>query len=190
MTRGKHGGARPGAGRKPTGIGSVVKRVPLPVLPALEELINQFRELRKLSNSVRLPVENPPQVHLPLFEENVRAGFPSPAAGYVAKQLDLNEHLVRNPAATFFLFAEGDSMRDAGIDDKDMLVVDRSFQPRSGHIVVASVNGDFTVKILKRTHTSTALHPANPAYPVIPFPQGEDDRIVAVVRWIIKKCSP
>src|SRR5947209_16582383 len=84
------------------------------------------------------------------YEGTVPAGFPSPADDYVEAPLDLREYLVRNPTATFVMRAKGDSMRDIGIHDGDLLVVDRSVKPTSGSIVVAALNGEFTVKVLRR----------------------------------------
>ncbi|MDX1421053.1 MAG: translesion error-prone DNA polymerase V autoproteolytic subunit [Rubricoccaceae bacterium] len=90
-----------------------------------------------------------PPVLVPLFLCRVPCGFPSPADDYVDRLLDLNELCVRNRAATFFLRAEGESMRDAGIHPGDVLVVDRSAEPRSGHVVVAVLDGALTVKQLR-----------------------------------------
>ena len=79
----------------------------------------------------------------------VVAGFPSPAEQYLEPPLDLNELLVRRPAATYFVRVEGDSMVGAGISDGDLLVVDRSLRPANGDVIIASVDGDFTVKTLR-----------------------------------------
>ncbi|HBY5405712.1 TPA: translesion error-prone DNA polymerase V autoproteolytic subunit, partial [Klebsiella pneumoniae] len=86
---------------------------------------------------------------LPFFAEPVAAGFPSPAAGYEANELNLHDYCVRRPAATYFLRVSGDSMRDARIHDGDVLVVDRAEEPRHGSIVIASIDNEFTVKQLQ-----------------------------------------
>ena len=86
---------------------------------------------------------------------SVVAGFPSPAEQYLEPPLDLNELLVKRPAATFFVRVEGDSMIGAGIRDKDLLVVDRSLTPANGDIIIASVDGEFTVKTYRRWHCHT-----------------------------------
>lgn len=99
----------------------------------------------------------------------VPAGFPSPAEEYYGGPLSLDEHLIRNRAATFVLRVSGWSMRDAGIADGDEIIVDRSLKAVDGSIVVAVVDGEFTVKTL-RTHPPR-LEPANPDYPVIPIPE-------------------
>ena len=101
----------------------------------------------------------------PLFLSGVSAGFPSPADDYLDRKLDLNEHLVKNPAATFFVRVAGDSMIGAGINDNDILVVDRSLEPCSGNIVIAVVSGELTVKRLLRNKTSCRLAAENPNYP-------------------------
>jgi len=85
----------------------------------------------------------------PIFMAKVPAGFPSPAADYEEDKLDLNKHLIRNPAATFFVRVAGDSMVKAGIHDGDLLVVDRSIKPRDKNVVIAVVNGELTVKRIR-----------------------------------------
>lgn len=117
----------------------------------------------------------------PLALCSVAAGFPSPAQDYVDNALDLNEHLVRNKTATFFFRVTGDSMRGDNINDGDLLVVDRSISPKHGHIVVATVNGDFTVKKLFRRAGIVELRPANPAYQAIRFNEGEELLVWGVV---------
>ncbi|NCA72094.1 MAG: translesion error-prone DNA polymerase V autoproteolytic subunit [Sphingobacteriia bacterium] len=101
---------------------------------------------------------------LPLFGARVPAGFPSPADDDLEGPLDLNEHLIRHPAATFFLRVQGDSMTGAGIHDGDLLVVDRALEPRSGSIVVAAVDGELTLKRLKLAGGRVWLVPENPSY--------------------------
>ena len=101
----------------------------------------------------------------PLFLSGVSAGFPSPADDYLDRKLDLNEHLVKNPASTFFVRVAGDSMTGAGINDNDILVVDRSLEPSSNNIVIAIVNGELTVKRLLKTRGSCCLVAENPDYP-------------------------
>lgn len=110
----------------------------------------------------------------PAISGSVAAGFPSPAEQYLEPPLDLNELLVKRPAATFFVRVQGDSMIDAGIFDGDLLVVDRSFTPASGDIIIASVDGDFTVKTFRRDKDGIRLEPANPAYPVIHIKPGHE----------------
>ncbi len=103
-------------------------------------------------------------VALPLFVCGVSAGFPSPADDYIGQQLDLNDLLIKNPAATFFVRVAGDSMTGVGINDADLLVVDRSLEPVHGKIIIAAVNGELTVKRLIKTPASWRLVAENPDY--------------------------
>lgn len=119
-----------------------------------------------------IPLPNPDKLPLPLFLERCSAGFPSPAQDYVSSELDLNEYCIRHPAATYYVRAQGNSMNDAGMRDGDLLVVDRALQPEHGDIVIAEVDGGFTVKQLQ-TRPRLALKPMNSAYaPIYPDPDG------------------
>jgi DNA polymerase V len=97
-----------------------------------------------------IPFEARAARFIPMVSARVQAGFPSPADDHLERALDLNEHLVKHPSATFFVRVQGESMRDAGIRTGDILVVDRSLTAASGNIVVAMLDGDFTVKRLRR----------------------------------------
>jgi len=137
---------------------------------------------------MRLPAPIlPERAGLPLFLSAVQAGFPSPADDSVEDRLDLHRHLVRNETATFFLHASGDSMEGAGIRDGDLLVVDRSLEPRSGRTVIAAVGGELTVKRLDRRGGRTLLVPANPAYPEFDVTDREDLCIWGVVTYAVHK---
>ena len=113
---------------------------------------------------------------------SVVAGFPSPAEQYLEPPLDLNELLVRRPAATYFVRVEGDSMVGAGISDGDLLVVDRSLRPADGDVIIASVDGDFTVTTLRLGNGEWGtgnggeirLVAANPKYPDIVLKPGQE----------------
>ena len=122
------------------------------------------------------PYENPPRQALPLGAVKLSAGFPSPAADYEDKRLDINEYLVRNASSTFFFPVEGDSMQGAEIFSGDILVVDKSVRPVHGHIVVAFVNGERLVKRLRHRDGRVALVAENPAYP--PLEVGEDTELL------------
>jgi DNA polymerase V len=100
----------------------------------------------------------------PIFTAKVPAGFPSPAADYEEDKLDLNRHLIRNSAATFFVRVAGDSMVKAGIHDGDLLVVDRSIKPRDKNVVIAVVNGDLTVKRIRIHKNKLTLVAENENY--------------------------
>ena len=132
------------------------------------------------------PTEDPPVLGLPLFASPASCGFPSPAQDYVEATLDLNQLCISRPAATYFVRAAGDSMKDAGILDGDLLVVDRSITARHGNTVIACVDGEFTVKILQRT-PYIALLPANPNYQPIVFRNEQSLEIFGVVTFVIHK---
>ena len=100
----------------------------------------------------------------PIFIATVPAGFPSPAADYEEGKLDLNRHLIRNPAATFFVRVTGDSMLKAGVHNGDLLVVDRSIEPRDKNVVIAVVNGELTVKRIRIRRNKVTLVAENDAY--------------------------
>jgi DNA polymerase V len=130
-------------------------------------------------------MENP--LSIPLFEENVAAGFPSPAEGHVDSRLNIQELLVKHPAATFFVKVEGDSMKDAHIQTGDILVVDRALTPVSGKIVMARIVSEFTVKRLVIREDQFFLVPENPAYQEVDITGRDDVEIWGVVTYVIHK---
>lgn len=109
-------------------------------------------------------------LQIPFFLSSVSAGFPSPAQDYIEQSLDLNELLIQRPAATYFVRVEGDSMTGAGIHDGDVLIVDRSLTARHNDIVIASLEGELTVKQLELKPVCR-LVPRNPRYAPIPVPE-------------------
>ncbi|MCP3323746.1 MULTISPECIES: translesion error-prone DNA polymerase V autoproteolytic subunit [Aeromonas] len=125
-----------------------------------------------------------PLLELPLFLSPVSCGFPSPAQDYTEQTIDLNQLCIAHPAATYFVRAAGDSMVDHGIRDGDLLVVDRSRKALHGCVVVAAVDGEFTVKKLQLT-PSVALLPGNPAYRPIHFSEGQELEIFGVVAFVV-----
>jgi DNA polymerase V len=165
------GGKREGAGR-PRGsnqYGEPTRPVRLPVSQI--ERVLRFVQDREYA--------------LPLYACGVSAGFPSPADDYAEGALDLNSHLVRQPAATFFARARGDSMIGAGIHDGDLLVVDRSLAAKDGKVVVVSINGELTVKRMRREKGITWLVPENPDYPPIQFQEQDEAHLWGVVTNVI-----
>lgn len=124
---------------------------------------------------------------LPVFLSGVQAGFPSPADDYIENQLNINELVVQHPAATFFVKVEGESMKDANIHSGDILVVDRSLEGSNGKIVVAIINGEFTVKRLSKSASGTFLVPENPKYSSIKIGPDTDFQIWGVVTYVIHK---
>jgi len=127
-------------------------------------------------------------IELPLYACHVRAGFPSPADDFIDKSLDLNEFLIKKPAATFFAWAEGDSLRDIGITQGDLLIIDRSLERKHGAVVVAAIDGELTCKILDIRRMQ--LLSANKDYPPINVSGKEDLLIEGVVTHSIKKHLP
>lgn len=168
MTR---GGARTGAGR-PAGrgtFGETTKPVRLPV--SMIDKVMQF-----VANQCYM---------LPLYGSKVQAGFPSPADDHIENRLDLNEFLVRHPAATFLVRVTGDSMIDVGIQENDVLVVDKCLAPSDGKIVVAALDGQLTVKRLKLIKGKAYLVSENKDYPPIEVRDGSHLHIWGVVTSVI-----
>ncbi len=163
------GGARPGAGR-PSGQGKY-KAVTRPIRVP-EKLIPQILGLIEAGDC-----------QLPLYACSVQAGFPSPADDHLEGKLDLNQHLVKHPAATFLVRAAGDSMINAGIHSGDILVVDRSLEAVHGRVVIVAVDGQLTVKRLHKSAKGTFLMPENDAFEAVKIDEGSD-----VVIWGVVTC--
>ena len=145
---------------------------------------------------LRRAAVNPPRRRLPLYGQLAAAGFPSPADDYIEDLLDLNELLVRNPPATFYVRLRGKSMMAAGLHDGDILVVDRSVEPRTGCIVVATVDGAYTVKRLFRRGRRVELRPdsdecrpgsTRPLFDAIELREGQELQIFGVVVAAVKQ---
>lgn len=117
----------------------------------------------------------------------VRAGFPSPAADFAAKRIDLTTELISHPQATFLLRVAGSSMCEEGIDDGDLILVDRAIKPQHRHIVVGVVDNDFTVKKLHLVGGVVRLKAGNPTYPDIVPREGQTLEIWGVVTACIKR---
>ncbi|MCI2180780.1 MAG: S24 family peptidase [Prevotella sp.] len=119
----------------------------------------------------------------------IKAGFPSPAESYEVDSLDFNKDMIRHPDTTFYGRVRGDSMIQAGIRDGDILVIDRSLEPRNGDLVVAFYDHKYTVKFYDNTHYAEGyieLKPANPEYPVFHITATDDFTIWGVVQYTIK----
>jgi len=124
---------------------------------------------------------------IPLMLQAVPAGFPSPASDYTEDGLDLNAYLIRHRAASFYFSVEGDSMSGAGILDGDKVLVDRAIEPRHGHIVIAVINNDYTLKRLYRRTGVIELRAENPAYRPIRLKEAEELQVWGVVIGVIRK---
>ena len=123
----------------------------------------------------------------PLFLCGVSAGFPSPADDYIDRLLDLNELLITNPPATFFVKVAGDSMTGAGIYDGSILIVDRSIEATNGRIVIAAVNGELTVKRLVKSNDSCRLVAENADYAPLEITKESQCEIWGVVTSVIQQ---
>ncbi|EHV3134264.1 translesion error-prone DNA polymerase V autoproteolytic subunit [Escherichia coli] len=124
-------------------------------------------------------------VTFPLFSDLVQCGFPSPAADYVEQRIDLNQLLIQHPSATYFVKASGDSMIDGGISDGDLLIVDSAITTSHGDIVIAAVDGEFTVKKLQLRPT-VQLIPMNSAYSPITISSEDTLDVFGVVIHVVK----
>ena len=123
----------------------------------------------------------------PLLAFRVSAGFPSPADDYLEGRIDLNEHLIHHPAATFFVRVSGDSMKGAGIFDGDLLIVDRAAEVTSGSIVVARIHDEFTLKRVRKTGNRVFLVPENEKYQTVEVTEGSDFEIWGRVTGSIRE---
>ena len=137
--------------------------------------------------SAPIPFEKRTSVRIPLFTATVEAGFPSPADDHLERSVDLNEELIRNKEATYCVRVQGESMRDAGIHAGDVLVVDRSITPSDKQIVVAMIDGDFTVKRFRKFGEKLFLEAANADFPSIQIGENQELMIWGVVTYIIHK---
>jgi DNA polymerase V len=122
-----------------------------------------------------------------MAQEGIHAGFPSPANDYMTQAIDLNRELVKHPAATFYGRVVGDSMIDAGVEEGDILVIDKSLDAQDGDMAVCFVDGEFTLKYLRVHDGGISLVPANEKYPVIEIREGTDFKMWGVVTYVIKK---
>ena len=122
-----------------------------------------------------------------MAQSGVHAGFPSPATDYMTQAIDLNRELVKHPAATFYGRVVGDSMIDAGVEEGDILVIDKSLEAREGDMAVCFVDGEFTLKHLHFHEGGLTLRPANENYPEIEVCEGMDFVMWGVVTYVIKR---
>ena len=150
-----------------------------------------FNAGRRATPSALLSLTHPNkelfQHHRALLRRSIPAGFPSPADDYVQQRLSLDEHLIRHRESTFFMRVTGDSMRGLGIFDGDLLVVDRSVPAAHGCVVIAVLDGEFTVKQLLHTPTGQVLRAAHPDYADMPIRPEQDFTVWGVVQWNVHK---
>jgi DNA polymerase V len=138
-----------------------------------------------MSLSAPIPLEKRTSIRLPLVSASVEAGFPSPADDHLERGIDLNEELIRNPAATFLVRVKGESMRDAGIHTGDTLIVDKSVSPADRQIVVAMIDGEFTVKRFRKLNGRIFLEAANDSFSPIEVGENQELTIWGAVTFII-----
>ncbi len=137
------------------------------------------------SSSYSSSKESPSALLIPLAIEAISAGFPSPAEDYIELGIDLNKYLIKNPISTFFLRVNGNSMNNAGIYNNDLLIIDRSINPNPGHIVVALLDGEFTLKRLIKKQDSYYLKADKENYPAINLYEYIDIQIWGVAIYSI-----
>lgn len=128
-------------------------------------------------------------IKLPFVDGGIRAGFPSPAQDYIDRSIDFNREIIKHPAATFYAKVTGLSMVEAGIDEGDIIVIDRSLEPRQNDIVVAFINGEFSMKYLdlsQKDEHIVWLRPGNPSFPAFRITDDDEFQIWGVVSKVIK----
>jgi len=129
------------------------------------------------------------ELELPYISAGISAGFPSPALDFIDLSIDLNRHLIKHPSSTFYGRVKGDSMKDAGIHDGDLLVIDKSLEAADDKIAVCYIDGEFTLKRIKLDKNCCWLMPANDAYQPIMVSEDNDFMIWGIVTHVIKKMS-
>lgn len=127
------------------------------------------------------------KLEIPISSSTVSAGFPSPAEDYIELKLDLNKKLIKNPSTTFLVVVKGNSMIDAGIKDGDILVIDKSIEPKNGAIAVCFIDKEFTVKRIKIEKKVCYLMPANSEFNTIMVTQDNELIIWGIVTWGLHK---
>ena len=123
---------------------------------------------------------------LPIITEGISAGFPSPALDFVDLSIDLNKHLIKHPSATFYGRVKGSSLKNAGIDDGDLLIIDRSLEPTNGKIAICYIDGEFTAKRISVKKNELWLMPENDSYKPIKIEKENDFLIWGIVTHVIK----
>lgn len=131
-------------------------------------------------------IDEEQQVSLQFYESRIQAGFPSPAQGSYGDAIDLNRELIDNPAATFCARVTGSSMTNAGIDDGDLIIIDRSLDPHHGNIAVCFIDGEFTVKRITIKDDGIYLTPANSKFPEFHVTAENNFVVWGIVTRVIK----
>jgi DNA polymerase V len=147
----------------------------------------KLKNIKRLEKFEFYSVDIAEELEVDFVESKVSAGFPSPADDYLELKLDLNKHLIKHPTATFYIKVKGNSMLNAGINDGDMLIVDRSLEPKNGDVAVCVIDGEFTVKRIHSYNGEITLMAENPKYKPIKVNEYDDFQVWGVVTYIIHK---
>ena len=131
-------------------------------------------------------IESSSELKIPFIGSPIVAGFPSPAADYIDVAVDLNKELIKNPASTFFGKVKGLSMKDAEINNDDIIIVDKSLEPRNNDLAVCFLDGEFTLKRIQIKKNEVILLPANPEFKPIRVTEENDFLIWGIVTYVIK----
>ena len=167
-------------------------------MEGLQTLLTKFATMKKSTTEQERTIlqifspkysNNPLYNNIPLATESVHAGFPSPAEDMLEESLDINKLLVKHPTATYYVRVKGESMRDAGIYDSDILVVDKSLEPTNNCIAVCYIDGEFTLKrvLINAEERTVVLMPANSNYKLITVTPDNDFIIWGIVSYVIHK---
>ena len=144
--------------------------------------------MKKLKEGIFFFKPNLDESHsIPLTNNSISAGFPSPADDFKEIRISLDKEIVRNEEATFYARVDGDSMQGAGLSDGDLIVIDRSEEPKNGSIAVCFLDGEFTVKRLKLKNQEVYLMPENSRYSPIKIDEGSELSIWGIVTYVVKK---
>jgi len=194
ITKTNRGGKRLGSGRKPWSPfkeNTKAIRIPESQEPVIRDFLEAFKRkqrLEQLDNVISIDEPSISHLELPLYSTKVAAGFPSPADDHIEKRLDLNDYLISQADATFFVRIKGESMIEAGIFDNDIAIVDKSRLAKVGDIVLAEVDGEFTIKSLAKSKQGLPrLLPANAKFSPIEINEGTQFSIVGVVTGTARK---
>lgn len=188
----RHGGLRRGAGRKPAyGEPTMLVRIPASQVAVVSRYLGGLKQPKGVTGESRpdvRPIASPrTATRVPALGRHVRAGKPTSGHDYQDDTVDLGRHLVRDPACTFLMKVDGWSMRDAGIADGDELVVDRDLAADDGRVVVAEVDGELTVKKLKRIKNGWLLQAANPEFADLRVRSTSEMHIWGVVTHVLHR---
>lgn len=148
-----------------------------------------MQQIKKIADSSNLDfytAHTGTHIALPFIDGGIAAGFPSPAQDYIDLKIDLNTELISNPSSTFYARVKGTSMQDAGIMDGDILVIDKSLEPKDGDTAVCYIDGEFTLKYIKFETDVAYLIPANPKFEPIKVTEDNNFCIWGIVTYSIK----